>query len=664
VAITTVVVSFLILPLIAPFAGVALPPAPTFSTACAAALCMTGLVTAVLLFGQFFRMRTAALLVLAAGYLFCSLMAVVLTIAFPGDIDPSGLLGAGSKTSAWLYVAWRGLFPLFVLAYALLSGPREAATPGTLRPRIAVAGAVAGVCLLTAWIVFAAISGESALPVISDQSGHHRSLAVGLTAGLIGITIAALAAMWRRRNATVLDFWVIVVLCAWLCDVGLSALVASRTYDLGWYAGRIYGLLASSFVLGALLSEQNKLYVRLADALDVSERANEELIRSREELARVQRLEALVQLTGGVAHDFNNLLTAIINSLDIIRRKPDDKAGVARLADNAGKAAARGAELIKRMLSFARKQQLKPEVLNPNAMLAELAGLASRTVSEAIRFELDLDSTVHPVRVDATELQAAVLNLITNARDAMPDGGVVHIQTRNLDLPYGDRSLTDDMQPGAYVRIAVSDTGCGMDHDILAHVYEPFFTTKPTGEGTGLGLSQVYGFARDAGGRVEIDTDLGAGTTVAITLPRSAQAGVVAASGETVPLRRAIEGETVLVVEDDEDVISSVRESLLDLGYRVLLATNAQEALEILRPRSRRIDILFSDVVMPGGMNGVQLAVEAQRLRRGLKVLLTSGYAATVLREHDIPADTQLLAKPYPREELAQKIRLVLGGKA
>jgi CheY-like chemotaxis protein len=193
-------------------------------------------------------------------------------------------------------------------------------------------------------------------------------------------------------------------------------------------------------------------------------------------------------------------------------------------------------------------------------------------------------------------------------------------------------------------------------------LFEPFFTTKPTGQGTGLGLSQVYGFARDARGKVDITTRPGGGTTVAIVLPRSAQ-GAAAGAMDSMPLRRAVEGETVLVVEDDVDVIASVRESLVDLGYRVLVASNAQEALDILRPRSRRIDMLFSDVVMPGGMNGVQLAIEARRLRRGLKVLLTSGYAASVLKSHDIPTDTEMLAKPYPREELARKIRLVLGAK-
>ncbi|HWE44842.1 MAG TPA: MASE4 domain-containing protein [Caulobacteraceae bacterium] len=658
VAITTVAVSFLCLLLIAPFAEVDLPPLTTFATACGAALCMTDLITALLLFGQFFRMRTAGLLVLASGYLFCSLMALTLTLGFP-SVSPSG--APSTQATAWLYVFWRGLFPLFVVAYAVFSGPRMTAHPGRLWRKRAAAIAILAVCVLTAVAVFSASRAGSLLPPITVANGR-RAYSTAVLLGLFTIDLIALASMWRRRMASVLDFWVIVVLCAWFLDIGLSDALGGHRYDLGWYAGRIYGLLASSFVLGALLSEQNKLYGRLADALQVSEHANDELIRSREELGRVQRLEALVQLTGGVAHDFNNLLTAIITSLDIIRRKPDDKGGVARLADNAGKAAQRGAELIKRMLSFARKQQLKPEVLNPNAILTELGGLAARTTGAHVKLELELDSTVHPVCVDAAELQAAVLNLITNARDAMPDGGVISISTRNIELEAGDVGLIDDMAPGAFVRIAVSDTGVGMDADTLAHVFEPFFSTKPTGQGTGLGLSQVYGFARDARGKVDITTCPGEGSTVAVVLPRSVQ-GAATGVLESVPLRRAVEGETVLVVEDDVDVIASVRESLLDLGYRVLVASNADEALEILRPRSRRIDMLFSDVVMPGGMNGVQLAVEARRLRRGLKVLLTSGYAGSVLKSHDIPADTEMLAKPYPREELARKIRLVLGNK-
>ncbi|HWE44832.1 MAG TPA: MASE4 domain-containing protein [Caulobacteraceae bacterium] len=655
-------VSALCLLAIAPYARLDLWRAPAFTAAYAAALCMIDLITAAVLFVQFYRLRTAALLVLASGYLFCSLIAVVFMLAFPGVFGDEGVLGGGPQSSAWLYVFWRGLFPMFVFAYALLAGRKGEIRGGRLAPWRSMAAAIGVTIVLTLAIGYVSTHDEAFLPTIMVRGDYHRTLALGLSPGLLIFVILAFVAMWRRRQTSVLDLWIIVVLCAWFCDVSLSAVVDSHRYDVGWYAGRAYGLLAASFVLVGLLAELNALYGQLEDTLDTAERQNAELIRSREELGRVQRLEALVQLTGGVAHDFNNLLTAIIGGLDIIRRKPDDPVRVSRLADNAAKAAARGAELIKRMLSFARRHDLKPAVLNPNTILLEFEGMATRAAGEAVSVELDLERGLYPVRVDATEFQAAVLNLITNARDAMADGGPLRIESRNLDLETGDPLLGLDLPAGAYVRISVVDQGEGMDAQTLERVFEPFFTTKEPGRGTGLGLSQVYGFARDAGGRVDIASAPKEGATVSLLLPRSTEsAAPEPVSDAAPPLRHALDGETVLVVEDDGDVILTVHESLIDLGYTVLLAANADEALAILRRQATRVDILFSDVVMPGGMNGVQLAVEARRLRPRLKVLLTSGYAETVLRDHDIPDNTPLLSKPYQREDLAHKIRLVLG---
>jgi CheY-like chemotaxis protein len=311
-------------------------------------------------------------------------------------------------------------------------------------------------------------------------------------------------------------------------------------------------------------------------------------------------------------------------------------------------------------LSFARRSNLKPEVLNPNAVLMEFETLATRAAGEHAPVTLDLDSTVHPVRVDAAELQAAMLNLITNARDAMPDGGSIRVSSRNLELAAEDAARPPDIAAGAYVRLAVSDQGTGMDAATLARVFEPFFTTKPVGSGTGLGLSQVYGFAKDAGGWVDIDSAPGRGTTVTVNLPRSGVAQDIKPASESAALlRAAAPGETVLVVEDDPDVMASTRESLADLGYQVLTAADARAALAIIDGETR-IDILFSDVVMPGGMNGAQLAVEARRLRPALKVLLTSGYAGGALGDQRGAENVPMLAKPYRREDLAQQIRLVL----
>jgi CheY-like chemotaxis protein len=252
-----------------------------------------------------------------------------------------------------------------------------------------------------------------------------------------------------------------------------------------------------------------------------------------------------------------------------------------------------------------------------------------------------------------------MINLVMNARDAMPDGGRIVIETANATLDDADAQRIEDAWPGPHVVIRVTDSGVGMTPEVAAKAFEPFFTTKDVGS-SGLGLSQVYGFVRGTGGHVTIDSAPGRGTTVALYLPRCDDA-LVATSPALIPLRHAQGTETVLVVEDDEEVLAAALEGLQDLGYRVLPATNATQAIDILRG-DLPVEILFSDIVMPGGMNGVQLAVEARRLRPSIKVLLTSGYADSVLRQADgLPGDLQVLGKPYRRAELASKLRLVVG---
>lgn len=255
-----------------------------------------------------------------------------------------------------------------------------------------------------------------------------------------------------------------------------------------------------------------------------------------------------------------------------------------------------------------------------------------------------------------------MLNLAVNARDAMPGGGTLTVKTCNAHLDADEITDRPDLSPGPYVLVAISDSGHGMDAATLTRAFEPFFTTKDVGRGTGLGLSQVYGFVQQAGGHAKIKSTVGQGTTVELYLPRSAaveQAAAIPSEG-SLPLRRATAGEVVLVVEDEPAVLEMAVESLGELGYRTITATRASEALDRLRGPDR-IDILFSDVVMPGGMNGVQLSVEARRMRPGLRVLLTSGYTGTALDDHSVPADLPLLNKPYQREDLANKMRIVLG---
>jgi CheY-like chemotaxis protein/anti-sigma regulatory factor (Ser/Thr protein kinase) len=320
-------------------------------------------------------------------------------------------------------------------------------------------------------------------------------------------------------------------------------------------------------------------------------------------------------------------------------------------------AARRGGEVTQQLLAFSRRQFIKPETINLNRRLMDFQQLLRSAAREAVEVELDLDPGLDPVRLDPGHFEAAVLNLVGNARDAMPDGGRIVIATRNVSLANADQH---DLPPGAYVRVTVRDTGTGMDPDTVTKAFEPFFTTKDIGKGSGLGLSQVYGFAKQAGGDVRIISTPAAGTTVEILLPRASDRTAGERPGvDAVPLRSANAGEVVLVVEDEPGVLAMTVDSLRDLGYATLTATTAQAALDLLR-RGQRVDVLFSDVVMPGGMNGLQLSVEARRLRPDLKVLLTSGYTGgfDTAEAPDFP----LLTKPYDRGQLASQLRAVLQG--
>ncbi|MCJ2107391.1 MASE4 domain-containing protein [Methylobacterium sp. E-041] len=379
-----------------------------------------------------------------------------------------------------------------------------------------------------------------------------------------------------------------------------------------------------------------------------------------ERLYQAQKMEAIGQLTGGIAHDFNNLLTIVIGNLDMIVRRPGDAQRVERLAGSAMTAARRGAEVTEKLLSFSRRQVLRPETVNPNRLLKDFHTLLQRAVGETIAVEFDLDPALDPVRLDPGQFESAILNLAVNARDAMPSGGRLLIRTENLTVTGEPGAAPPELAPGHYVHVAVSDTGLGMEAGTASRAFEPFFTTKEVGKGTGLGLSQVYGFARQGGGQVVLQSEVGTGTTVSIYLPHSKEQPASARPEGPMPLRRATDGEVILVVEDEPAVLDMAVESLSELGYRTLTATRAAEALARLQG-PERVDILFSDVVMPGGMNGVQLSVAARRLRPDLRVLLASGYTASAFGEDGLPADLPLLNKPYGREDLADKLRVVMG---
>ena len=389
--------------------------------------------------------------------------------------------------------------------------------------------------------------------------------------------------------------------------------------------------------------------------LDVTERRQTEAA-----LRQAQRLESMGRMTGGVAHDFNNLLTIIIGSLGLLRRATgrDDKAR--ERIDMMSIAAERASRLTKQLLAFARRQPLQPEIVNLGHLMREVLPLIRRAMGEAVTVECVTAGGLWNTLLDASEFQSAVLNLSINARDAMPEGGKLTIEVVNAALDDAYAARHAEVEPGQYVLFAITDTGKGMDATTMMRALDPFFTTKPSGEGTGLGLPQVYGFVKQSGGHLKIYSEVGDGTTVKLYLPRSlgqetAQPTRVAELAETGT-------ETVLLVDDDEIVQATVSSMLEDLGYTVLSALSGVEALAILE-KGVKVDLLFTDVVMPGAISGRQLAERAIERVPTLRILFTSGYTENaIVHNGRLDPGVELLSKPYGRQQLAAKVRHVLDG--
>ncbi|UPK32980.1 PAS domain S-box protein [Bradyrhizobium sp. 186] len=895
-------VSAVLFALAVPFAGTPLLPVPAFVASYQSALAVSDIVTAVLLLAQFTVLRTRALLLLATGYLFTAAAALAHALTFPGLFTPTGLLGAGPQTTVWLYMIWHGGFPIFVLAYAWLKE-----SDGGVRIRGATSnaiyasalGVVAAIAVFT-WLVTAQ---HDLLPVLL-RDGRYTPAMIGVVSFVWSLSFAALVSLWFRKPHSVIDVWLMVVMCAWLFDIALSAIVNVARFDLGFYAGRLYGLGASSFVLAVLLIENVRLQAhtvglvgklrqqsaserdyygkRLALYGAVVESSNDAIItktldgiitgwnkaaehlfgysaedavgqpidiivpqdrrdevrgilnriasnetiaqhetvrirkdgrpldvvlnisplrsdrgeiigvskiahditeekQSREKLRReieerqrifetsqdlilvtdgfgnfvqvspsakdilgfspddmighsatefihpddlertrnemraarrgqikrsfearyyhydghevtlnwmgtwsepvkrhffigrdltdkqaaeaqfrqVQKMDAIGQLTGGVAHDFNNVLTVITGTIGILADAVADRpelAAITRLIDDA---AERGAQLTKHLLAFARKQPLQPREIDVNALALEAAKLLHPTLGEQITITPQLTEDAWPALVDPNQLTAAILNLALNARDAMPDGGTLVLETRNIFLDDGYASMNVDITPGNYVMIAVSDTGAGIPADLIDRVFDPFFTTKEVGKGTGLGLSMVFGFVKQSGGHIKIYSEEGHGTSVKIYLPRST--GVQETEFEVLQNVPVTGGdEKILIVEDDALVRQYVVTQIKSLGYAALEAANAAEALIII-DADAGIDLLFTDIIMPGAMNGRQLADEAARRRPDLKTLFTSGYTENAIVHHGrLDSGVLLLAKPYRKSELAKMLRTAL----
>ena len=400
---------------------------------------------------------------------------------------------------------------------------------------------------------------------------------------------------------------------------------------------------------------------RLEQALREANASLEERVAERTRaLVQAQKMEAIGQLTGGMAHDFNNLLTVILANADTLEDTAKDETS-RHLAMMIRVAAERGAELTNSLLAYARRQSLEPKVVDVNRLLVGMDKLLRRSLGEQIEIEFVQGAGLWQVIVDPTQLESAFLNLAINARDAMPDGGRLTIETGNASIDDAYSAPYEDVSPGQYVLIVVSDTGTGMSPETMARAFEPFFTTKDVGKGSGLGLAMVYGFVKQSGGHIRIYSELGQGTSFKVYLPRSS-------AKESADERSNVEGraetggsETILMVEDDKLVREHGEQLLKSLGYRVVVASTGAEAIAMLKTHEP-IDLLFTDVVMRGGMNGRELADQAAALRPSLPVLFTSGYTQNANVHHGrLEEGVHLLKKPYRRRDLAAKLRQLLG---
>ncbi|MGE0746959.1 MAG: response regulator, partial [Rhodospirillales bacterium] len=390
--------------------------------------------------------------------------------------------------------------------------------------------------------------------------------------------------------------------------------------------------------------------------------------KAEEQLRQAQKMEAVGQLTGGIAHDFNNLLTVVLGSFERIRRdlgRGRTPAEIENSIDNGIQASQRAAALTRSLLAFSRRQPLEPHPVDINRLVSRLSDLLRRTIGEQITIESVNAGGLWRTYVDPNQLESAILNLSVNARDAMPGGGKLTVETANAYLDEHSLAGESDAAPGQYVMVCITDTGTGMSPEVRAKAFEPFFTTKGVGQGTGLGLSQVYGFVKQSGGHIQIYSEPGEGTAVKIYLPRLAdEAAAVEPVPHVPPAAEAARGERILVVEDEDGVRERTVEILTELGYGVIEAATGPAALALL-DGGAVADLLFTDVGLPGGMNGRQLANEAQARRPGLKVLFTTGYARNaIVHDGRLDPGVSLVTKPFTAAELARAVRGVLDAQS
>jgi PAS domain S-box-containing protein len=451
---------------------------------------------------------------------------------------------------------------------------------------------------------------------------------------------------------------------AGLAEQALKTAAQEGKYETeAWRVRKDGSRFMANVVIDPLRDRYGRLYGYAKITRDVTERVAQQqaLEHARAALAQSQKMEALGQLSGGIAHDFNNFLHVIRNAVELLeRRLKGGQPELDRLLDMVKRNVDRATSLTQRLLAFSRRQPLEPKPLSPNRLILGVADLLRQTLGESVAIETVLGGGVWTVAADANQLETAILNLALNARHAMPQGGKLTIETANTRLDEAYASAEEALVPGQYVLIAVSDTGTGMTPEVREKAFDPFFTTKETGRGTGLGLSQVYGFIKQSGGHAKIYSEPGEGTTVKLYLPRLTGTESAEPPPKTRPAPAGSAMETVLLVEDDEDVRSFSAEVLSDLGYRVLVASDARTALRVLEEEPG-VRLLFTDVGLPDGMNGRQLADEARRRWPALKVLFTTAYARNAIIHHGrLDPGVELIVKPFSQAELASRVRGLL----
>src|SRR2546425_4333129 len=518
-ALTVVLVSAAIFLTAVPFAKMPLAQISAFIPIYESALVINDLITAGLLFGQFSFLRSRALCVLASGYLFTALMTVSHALTFPGLFSPTGLLGAGPQTTAWLYMFWHGGFPLFVIAYASLKdeGRETSRTQGRLG--VGVLSGVAGALVAAGGLTLLATAGQDILPGIMRGNNYTPTM-VSVVSSVWVCSLLALVVLWRRQPHSVLNLWLMVVMCAWLFDIALAAVLNAGRFDLGFYAGRIYGLLAASFVLMVLLIENGKLYTRLGEAyleLDHQNRSLEQTVRDRtERLLQSEKVATMGSLLAGVAHELNNPLAVVMGQAMLLQESAADSS----YATRAGKihaAAERCARIVKNFLALARNRPPERGPVALNSVLTQAVELLAYELrTSAVDVELRLSEAVPVFQADGHQLHQVVVNLVANAHHAI----------RQTTGPRRITLATDFDAAAGRVRLTVADTGPGIPLDVQARIFEPFFTTKPHGEGTGLGLSLCRGIVEEHGGSLTVESEPHHGATFIVTLPATAVVAV------------------------------------------------------------------------------------------------------------------------------------------